>query len=140
MTSAERVSLRALLIEEVLDELDSLEGTELNEFLIEAGFDPKALLADFERSLPSANISPGRLKFEAARASLMEMPSDSRLVQMDPARKRQVFAAIKRRVAATNDMTIAARNQKLDSETDLDRFLEACIGLGIIDENGDMKD
>lgn len=37
-------------------------------------------------------------------------------------------------------MTLAARNQKLDAEEDMDAFLEACIRLGIIDENGNLKE
>jgi hypothetical protein len=140
MTSAERLSLRARLVEEVIDEMETLEGGALDEFLVDAGFDPATLLIDFELSLLSTNASPGRLKFEAARASLRNKKPNAQVVHLNAARKRQVFDAIKQRMAATNDMTLAARNQKIDFETDLDRFLEACIGLGIIDENGDMKD
>jgi hypothetical protein len=36
-------------------------------------------------------------------------------------------------------MTIAARNQRIEAEEDLDSFLEACIKLGVIDENGNLK-
>jgi len=39
----------------------------------------------------------------------------------------------------TNDMTIAARNQKIDDEGDLDSFLEACLRLGVIDSDGNLN-
>jgi hypothetical protein len=36
-------------------------------------------------------------------------------------------------------MTIAARNQKIEDEADLDSFLEACVRLGLIDSEGNLK-
>ncbi len=37
-------------------------------------------------------------------------------------------------------MTLAARNQKVEAEEYMDPVLEACIRLGIIDENGNRKE
>lgn len=37
-------------------------------------------------------------------------------------------------------MTIAARNRKIADENDLDVFLEACLRLGLIDSEGNLKD
>ena len=36
-------------------------------------------------------------------------------------------------------MTIAARNQKIEDEGDLDAFLKACLRLGLIDSEGNVK-
>jgi hypothetical protein len=37
-------------------------------------------------------------------------------------------------------MTIAARNRRIESDDDLDSFLEACLQLGLIDESGKLKE
>jgi hypothetical protein len=37
-------------------------------------------------------------------------------------------------------MTIAARNRTIEDEKDLDVFLEACLRLGMIDSEGNLKD
>jgi hypothetical protein len=37
-------------------------------------------------------------------------------------------------------MTIAARNRTIEDENDLDVFLEACLRLGMIDSEGNLKD
>ena len=51
-----------------------------------------------------------------------------------------MFAAVRGRMESTGEMTLAARNKKIESEEDLDSFLEACVKLGVINENGDLKD
>lgn len=140
MTSIDRSSLRAQLLNEITEEISCLEGDALNEYLSEVGFDPKALLVDFEVSLKFLEASKGRRRFDAARAVLSSSLPTAKLLNFDVSRKRTVFAAVKEKMAATGDMTVAARNQKIASEEDLDSFLEACIRLGVIDENGDLKD
>jgi hypothetical protein len=37
-------------------------------------------------------------------------------------------------------MTLAARNRKIEAPEDLDSFLEACLRLGLIDEDGNLKE
>jgi hypothetical protein len=61
------------------------------------------------------------------------------MTSWDIARKRQIFKAVQERSLQTKQMTIAARNQKIDAEEDLDSFLEACIRLGVIDQDGNLK-
>jgi hypothetical protein len=140
MMSVNRGSLRAQLLNEIMDEMHELEGKALDEFLSDAGFDPQALLADFEGSVRLFGANEGRRMFEAARTALKSDRAGSNALNLEATRKHSVFLAIKQRMATTGEMTIAARNQRMDSEEDLDRFLEACMGLGIIDENGNLKD
>jgi hypothetical protein len=120
--------------------MHGLEGEALDEFLSHSGFDPKELLADFDGSVRSFEASAGRRLFEAAKIAVSSAGRKTNVLNLEASRKRSVFSAVKERMATTGEMTIAARNQKIDSEEDLDRFLEACLGLGIIDENGDLKD
>ena len=138
--SVDRGSLRAQLLNEITDEMHELEGKALDEVLSDAGFDPQALLADFEGSVRLFGASEGRRMFEAARTAIKSARAGSNALNLEATRKHSVFLAIKQRMATTGEMTIAARNQRMDSEEDLDRFLEACMGLGIIDENGNLKD
>ena len=56
------------------------------------------------------------------------------------AKKRAIHSAVTKRVDITGEMTIAARNQRIESDDDLDSFLEACLRLGLIDESGKLKE
>ena len=49
------------------------------------------------------------------------------------------MAAVRDHADRTNEMTIAARNRKIEDESDLDVFLEACLRLGVIDSDGNLK-
>lgn len=143
MKSADRgSSFRAQLLDEISEEIGRLEGEPLDEYLRDVGLDPKGLLVDFEMSLKLLATSHGRRRFDEARAMLAASPSPSagKLLDLDVARKRSVFAAVKERMDATGEMTVAARNRKITSEEDLDSFLQACVRLGVIDENGELKD
>ena len=60
-------------------------------------------------------------------------------VSFDIAKKRALLEAIRIRGEQTGDMTLAARNRTIDSEEDLDSVLEAFLRLGIIDEQGEIK-
>jgi hypothetical protein len=82
----------------------------------------------------------GRKKFDAARILLTSNRLKSNVLNLEASRKRNVFAAVKVRMESTGEMTLAARNKKIESEEDLDSFLEACVKLGVINENGDLKD
>src|SRR6185437_3351508 len=132
--------LRAQLLDEIIEEMHALEGEALDEFLSHSGFDPKILLADFDESVRLFEASAGRRLFEAAKVAVSSARRKTNILNLEASRKRSVFSAVKERMATTGEMTIAARNQRIDSDEDLDRFLEACLGLGIIDENGDLKD
>jgi hypothetical protein len=54
-------------------------------------------------------------------------------------RKKQIMAAIRDHADRTKGMTIAARNRRIEDENDLDLFLEACLRLGVIDSDGNLK-
>jgi hypothetical protein len=139
MTSVGRNSLRAQLLEEVIEEMSGLEGEALDEFLYQAGFDKQDLLAEFSGWLRSSGTASGRKRFDTARALLSSPGVRAKVLFLDPSRKQSVFVAVKERMARTGEMTIAARNQRIDSEQDLDSFLDACIELGVINEDGELK-
>jgi hypothetical protein len=62
-----------------------------------------------------------------------------KIVSLDVARKKQIMAAVRDHADRTNEMTIAARNRKIEDENDLDVFLEACLRLGVIDSDGNLR-
>ncbi|WP_316206117.1 hypothetical protein [Bradyrhizobium sp. SZCCHNR3058] len=138
--SIDRGSLRTQLLNEVSDEMSGLDGGALDEYLSQMGFEPKELLVDFEASLRVLDATKGRRRFDMARAVLSSNSPSSNVLNLEASRKQSVFTAVKERMAATGEMTVAARNQRIASEEDLDSFLAACLRLGIIDENGDLKD
>ncbi|WP_315755847.1 hypothetical protein [Bradyrhizobium sp. SZCCHNRI2007] len=140
MMSIDRGSLRTQLLNEVSDEMSGLDGGALDEYLSQMGFEPKELLVDFEASLRVLDATKGRRRFDMARAVLSSNSPSSNVLNLEASRKQSVFTAVKERMAATGEMTVAARNQRIASEEDLDSFLAACLRLGIIDENGDLKD
>jgi hypothetical protein len=141
MSNDRNVLLKEQLLDEIWDELSALEGHELDQLLIEVGLSPEVLQQEFAESIEAAVKGLGRARFEEARQSVRTVGAlrPSKIVSLDLARKRQVMAAIKERAANTNEMTIAARNQKIEAEEDLDSFLEACVRLGLIDEDGNLK-
>ncbi|WP_375786917.1 hypothetical protein ACE10Z_04860 [Bradyrhizobium sp. Pha-3] len=138
--SIDRGSLRMQLLNEISDEMSGLEGGALDEYLSQMGFKPKELLVDFEASLRVLDATKGRRRFDMARAVLSSNSPSSNVLNLEASRKQSVFTAVKERMAATGEMTVAARNQRIASEEDLDSFLAACLRLGVIDENGDLKD
>ncbi|MCK1707720.1 MULTISPECIES: hypothetical protein [unclassified Bradyrhizobium] len=140
MTRAGRPPLRTRLLDEVLEEMHALEGKALEEFLAETGFDRDELLASYDRSYRSFEAAAGRRQFEAARRRLSRDATNRRSLNIEASRKRSVYAAVKEHVAVTGAMMVAARNRKIESPEDLDSFLEACLMLGVIDENGNLKD
>lgn len=140
MTGADREPLRTRLLDEILEEMHGLEGKALDGFLVETGFDREALLASFNRSFRSFEATAGRRQFEAARAKLSRGAPDRPSLNIEASKRRSVYAAVQERVAVTGTMLVAARNKKIESPEDLDSFLEACLMLGVIDENGNLKD
>ena len=142
MATDQDSSLREELLNEILEDLRSLEGAALDKYLLELGFEPGDLLASFDSAFQDPEIAAKRRKFEAARRkpSVLAGSPSATVLSFDPSRKRQIFASVKKHVDATGEMTVAARNQRIESEDDLDSFLEACFRLGVIDENGDLKE
>lgn len=140
MTGSDRDPLRTRLLDEILEEMHGLDGKALKEFLDDQGLDREALLANFGQSVRSFETAAGRRRFEAARARLAQGALRTSPLRIEESRRRSVYAAVKDRVAVTGTMTVAARNRKIESPQDLDRFLEACLMLGVIDEDGNLKD
>ena len=135
-------SLREELLDEITENLRLLKGAELDAYLLELGLDPDDLLASFDDVFQDPEIAAKRRMFEAARRRLQasaDAPS-ALIFSLDAARKREIFATVKKRADATGDMTIAARNRRIESEDDLDSLLEAWVRLGVIDESGNLKE
>lgn len=143
MTSDTRKLLfKEELLSEIWEEIDSLHGDELDAFLQSVGLDVKTLARSYTETIRAAITQTKRAEFDRARnrISNQETRSPMKIVTLDVGRKRQILAAINERVARTKEMTVAARNRKIDAEQDLDTFLEACVRLGLIDEEGNLRD
>lgn len=143
MTSDTRKLLfKEELLSDIWEEIDSLHGDELDAFLQSVGLDVKTLARSYTETIRAAITQTKRAEFDRARnrVSNQETRSPMKIVTLDVGRKRQILAAINERVARTKEMTVAARNRKIDAEQDLDTFLEACVRLGLIDEEGNLRD
>lgn len=134
-------SFNEQILDEIWDEISLLEGSELDELLREIGLEPDELLQQYVKSAEGAKTALRRARFEDAKLHVRDAkhPNISNVVSLGIARKQQILVAIKDRMSQSNDMTMAARNQKIDAEEDLDSFLEACVRLGVIDEDGNLK-
>lgn len=142
METDREFSFREELLEEIQQELLSLEGAALDEYLLALGMDPNDLLESFDAVVQGPEIAAKRRKFAAARqrSDRPQAALNASIFSFEPSRKREVFDAVRKRVDATGDMTIAARNRRIESDDDLDSFLEACLRLGLIDETGKLKE
>lgn len=134
-------SLADALLAEIADELSVLEGDALDAFLVEIGEDPDRLLAHSAAAKAAALAAQGqdRLRDARARVKARRAQNTTTIVSFDIAKKRALLEAIRIRGEQTGDMTLAARNRTIDSEEDLDSVLEAFLRLGIIDEQGEIK-
>jgi len=142
METDRELSFREELLEEIQQEILSLEGAALDEYLLALGMDPNDLLESFDAVFQDPEIAAKRRKFAAARQRSREpqAPVSASILSFEPSRKREIFAAVTKSVDATGDMTLAARNRRIESDDDLDSFLEACLRLGLIDETGKLKE
>lgn len=141
MSDDRSLHLKRQLVHEIWEELASLEGRELDEYLIDFGLHPDILLENYEKALNAARSASKRNRFEAARRRVHQKKSVdiAKILSFDLAQKKAIMNAIRVHAAKTHDMTIAARNQKIDDEKDLDSFLEACVRLGLIDASGNLQ-
>jgi hypothetical protein len=141
MTDDRSLHLKRQLLDEIWEEIGSLEGKELDEYLASIDLAPDGLLQNYAEALNAACAARKRARFEEARQELRQKssPDFGKIFSFDLAKKRAIMAAIRDHAARTNDMTIAARNQKIEDEGDLDSFLEACVRLGLIDGEGNLK-
>jgi len=142
MSEDRSVDLRKQLIDEIWDEIASLKGKELDDYLASVGLSPQDLLRDYLKARDAAIAAPKRARFEEARRLVQQKKvfDPSNILSFDPAKKKQIMAAIRDCADKTNEMTIAARNRRIEDENDLDAFLEACLRLGMIDRDGNLKE
>jgi hypothetical protein len=141
MSDDRSLHLKRQLIDEIWEEIGSLKGKELDVYLASIGLTPEDLLRDYSKAMNAAIAGPKRGRFEEARRLVRQKKSADlgKIVFLDLARKKQIMAAIRDHADRTNEMTIAARNRKIEDENDLDVFLEACLRLGVIDSDGNLK-
>jgi hypothetical protein len=141
MSDDRSLYLKRQLFDEIWEEIGSLNGEELDDYLASIGLNSEDLLRDYSRAMNAAIAAPKRARFEEAlRLVRQKKAADfGKIVSLDVARKKQIMAAIRDHADRTNKMTIAARNRKIEDENDLDVFLEACLRLGMIDSDGNLK-
>lgn len=135
-------SFRETLIDEIIDEIDSLDTNELDAFLKDLGEDPAAVLeagkAVRDGAIAGARLARLRNAQQELKAS--KTVNTAVLLAFEPDRKREIFERIRQQTEVSGEMTIAARNKRIESDKDLDSFLEACLRLGLIDEDGEIVD
>jgi hypothetical protein len=130
------------LLDDVWEEIASLKGKELDDYLVSLGLSPDDLLQKYEKALVATCDAPKRALFGEARRRVRQnrVADVSKIISFDLAKKKEIMAAIKKHAATTNNMTLAARNQTIEDEGDLDSFLEACLRLGVIDTEGNVQE
>lgn len=135
-------SFRETLIDEIIDEIDGLDANDLDAFLRELGEDPGAVLEAGKavRKDAIAEAKLARLRNAQRELKANKTTNAAALLSFDPDRKRKIFEAIKQRSETSGEMTLAARNKRIESDRDLDSFLEACLRLGVIDGAGEIVD
>lgn len=67
MSDDRSLDMRRQLIDEIWDEIASLKGKELDEYLASIGLSPEELLRDYSRAMDAAIAGPKRARFEEAR-------------------------------------------------------------------------
>jgi hypothetical protein len=141
MAEDRKLLFKEQLLDEIWQEISSLKGDDLDRQLSEIGLDPDVALQQYASTVDAALVRLKRARFEQAKIRVRGRTAATRtnVVSFDLARKREIMSAVRSMAARSNEMTIAARNQKIESEQDLDSFLEACVVLGVIDEEGNLK-
>ena len=136
-----RLSLKDIVLEEIADELLSLEGEELEQFLAEYEEDAGQALELHRRAIEGARSSLGRAQLDAAKAHLQRRSAakTAMVFTLDTSKKRALVASIEKKAQATGEMTMAARNRRTNPDDDIDAILEAYLELGLVDENGELK-
>jgi hypothetical protein len=138
MSDDRSLQLKLQLLDEIWEEISSLEGTELDDYLASIGLAPDSLVHDYAKAFDAATK---RERFEEARRQVRQtkVTDLGKLLSLDLAKKKRILNTIKDYADKTSEMTVAARNRKIEDEGDLDTFLEACLRLGLIDSQGNLK-
>ena len=141
MAEDRKLRFKEQLLDEIWQEIGSLKGEDLDRHLSEIGLKPDAALQKYASTMDAAVLGSKRARFEQAKLRVKGRTAAAKtnVMAFDLSRKKEIMSAIRSMAARSNEMTIAARNQKIESEQDLDSFLEACMALGVIDEEGNLK-
>jgi hypothetical protein len=142
MSDDRSLLLKQQLLDEIWKEIGALEGSELDEYIAGLGLAPNDLLQDYAIALDAARTASKRARFEEARRLVRQKAggASGKILSFELAKKKEILSTIRDYAARTNEMTVAARNQKIEDEGDLDSFLEACVRLGVIDNEGNLKE
>jgi hypothetical protein len=119
MSNDRSLDLRRQLIDEIWDEIGSLKGKELDDYLVSIGLSPEDLLQDYSKAMDAAIAAPKRARFEEARHLVRQKKAadSGKILSFDVARKKQIMTAVRDHADRTNEMTIAARNRKIENKT-----------------------
>ena len=141
MAEDRKLQFKEHLLDEIWQEIGSLKGEDLDKHLSEIGLDPEAALQKYASIMDAAVVGLKRARFEQAKLRIKGRTAAAKtnVVTLDLVRKKEIMSAIRSMAARSHEMTVAARNQKIETEQDLDSFLEACVMLGVIDEEGNLK-
>ncbi len=106
MTDDRNLHLKRQLLEEIWEEIGSLAGKELDEYLASIDLAPNGLLQNYAEALNAACAGRKRARFEEARRELRQKssPDFGKIFSFDLAKKRAIMAAIRDHAARTNDM------------------------------------
>lgn len=142
MSDDHSLHLKRQLLDEIWEEIGSLQGKDLDDYLAGIGLNRQDLLKQYSNAVSAAIAAPKRAMFEDARRRLREKKTvnSAKILAFDVVKKKQIVAAVRDHADRTSEMTIAARNRKIEDEGDLDVFLEACLRLGVIDSDGNLKE
>jgi hypothetical protein len=138
MSDDRSLQLKRQLFDEIWEEISSLKGKELDDYLASIGLNPEDLLGDYSKAMAAAIAAPMRARFEEARHVVRQRHAgggSAKILAFDLTRKKQIMDALKDHP----EMTRAARNGRIEDENDIDVFLEACLRLGVIDSDGNLK-
>lgn len=142
MSNDRRVQLKAQMLDEAVEQIESLHGADLEKYLLDIGMNPDDLVQQYKNTLDRVLAADKRAKFEEAKRFIQSKDALQKrkpnVVTFDLDRKRKVMELIKAFTDRTSGMTVAARNRRIEAEEDLNTFLEASVALGIIDEEGNI--
>jgi len=141
MTNNRSISLKEMLLEEAWSDLEEPGQEAIDKFLTDVGIAPDSVTDIFNENIDAATRAQRRQRYENAKQVVRatEKTQPFKIVSFDLSTKQKILARIQDCVTGTGAMTIAARNRTNMTENDMDSFLEACIRLGVIDDDGNLN-
>ena len=68
-----QLAYKATATDEIWEEIGSLKGKELDEYLVSIGLNPQELLMDYSKAVAAATTAPKRARFEEACRRIRQM-------------------------------------------------------------------